>query len=87
MRFVSTAATLAAATLLVAAPVFAQTTPNTNKPPVSLAQKQSTQDGNPGGAGYRQKVDGDSPTIVGPGSQAYKQKTQSLSHGAAQKQN
>lgn len=87
MRFLPTAATLFAATLLIGAPAFAQKTPDTSKPSVSLAQKQSTQDGNPGGAGYRQKVDGDSPTTVGPASQAYKQKTQSLSHGPAMKQN
>ncbi len=87
MRFVPTAATLVAAALLIGAPAFAQTTPDTTKPSVSLAQNKSTQDGNPGGAGYKQKVDGNDPTTVGPGSQAYKQKTQSLSHGAAEKQN
>jgi hypothetical protein len=68
------------ASLLMAAPVFAQTTP----------QKQQTQDGNspttvgPGSAAYKQKTqDGNSPTMVGPASGAYKQKTQSLSHGDA----
>jgi hypothetical protein len=64
--------------LLLAAPAFAQTTP----------EKQKTQDGGgpavvgPGSAASKQKTqDGGGPSVVGPGSAAYKQKTQSLSHG------
>ena len=74
MKTLSTAVTLLAAGLLMAAPALAQQAPD---------KAQRTQDGNPGGAGYKQKVqDGNSPTTDGPGSQAYKQKTQSLSHSA-----
>jgi hypothetical protein len=65
MKFVPTAATLVAAALLIGAPVFAQTT-------------QRTQDGNPGGAGYKQHVG--APANVAdngnPGGAGYKQKVQ-----------
>ncbi|MEA2792017.1 MAG: hypothetical protein QOG73_4423 [Acetobacteraceae bacterium] len=66
-----------AAGLLIAAPAFAQTTPNT---PKSSVQKQKT-DGDspttvgPGSKAYKQQTDGNSPTAVGPGSQAFKQRT------------
>jgi hypothetical protein len=55
MRILPAAAALMVASVLIAAPVFAQSS-------------------------TKQKTDGDSPTTVGPGSKAYKQKTQSLSH-------
>lgn len=99
MRILHVSAVLTAAALLIAAPAFAQSTPDTNKPPASSAQKQKTQDGNspttvgPGSAAYKQRTqDGNSPTTVGPGSAASKQRTQSLSHSdgspvGAQKQN
>lgn len=47
-------------------PAFAQTMSNTAKPGVQTAQKQRT--------------DGSSPTMVGPGSGAFKQRTRSFSH-------
>jgi hypothetical protein len=74
MRILPAAAALMVASVLIAAPVFAQS-----------STKQKT-DGDspttvgPGSKAYKQRTDGDSPTTVGPGSKAYKQKTQSLSH-------
>jgi hypothetical protein len=74
MRILPASAALMVASMLIAAPVFAQS-----------SSKQKT-DGDspttvgPGSAAYKQKSDGDSPTTVGPGSKAYKQKTQSMSH-------
>ncbi len=68
-------AAMLGAGLLLAAPAFAQTTP----------QKQPTDGNSPtmvgaGGAASKQRTDGSSPPMVGPASKAYKQRTQSLSH-------
>jgi hypothetical protein len=89
MKFVSTAATLVAAALLIGAPAFAQTKDgNPGGPGFKQhvgAPGAAVADNSPGGAGYKQKVgDGNSPTT---GGTAYKQKTQSLSHGTPEKQN
>jgi hypothetical protein len=67
MKVFSRSSMAMVASLVIAAPALAQTpqaqTPASPQKQTSQAQKQHTQDGN-------------SPTTVGPGSQAYKQRTQ-----------
>lgn len=89
MKILSLSAAAMAAGLLIAAPVFAQTTTDTVKPGTQTAQKQRTEGSGagpasigPGSGAYKQRTEGSGagPASVGPGSGAYKQPTQSLSH-------
>ncbi len=69
MNTLKLSAGLLAAGLLVGAPAFAQSDTDSSKPKPTTAQKQ--------------KTDGNSPTEVGPGSAAYKQRTQGLPAGTS----
>ncbi|HEY0181201.1 MAG TPA: hypothetical protein VGC09_00200 [Rhodopila sp.] len=73
MKLSSISPIVMGACLLVAVPALAQ--PATQKP-----HTQATPTTTGATKVSKQHTDGDSPTVVGPASKAYKQQTQSLSH-------